>query len=84
MAQADDEKDEAVRAKASKMWRILRLSSRSKLYQFDRIEDGKNLKMLFESSPAPEKAAGETGNGVDSQKDEPIKNESKEDEPVGE
>lgn len=84
MAQTDDEKEEAARAKASKMWRLLRLSSRSKLYQFDKIEDGKNLKMLFESSPAPEKPAGEIGNGGDSQRDEPVKQELKEDEVVEE
>lgn len=53
-AQGKEDKDHAVRAKASKTWRVLRLSSRAKLGQFDKIDDGKNLKILFESPAAPE------------------------------
>ena len=54
MAQSKEDKESAVRAKASKTWRILRLSSREKLTEFDKIEDGKNLKILFEQPRAPE------------------------------
>ncbi|KAI9933428.1 THO complex subunit 1 [Aspergillus wentii] len=54
MAQTKEEKEDATRAKASKTWRILRLSSRSKLAAFEKIEDGKNLKILFETPQAPE------------------------------
>jgi THO complex subunit 1 len=52
MAQTEEDKDAAVRSKDSKIWRILRLSAKSKLAAFDKIEDGKNLKILFEA-PQP-------------------------------
>src|SRR5699024_4815940 len=51
-----EEKDNAIRSKASKTWRILRLSSQNKLAAFDKIDDGKNLKVLFEAPPPPEEA----------------------------
>ncbi|KAE8350691.1 THO complex subunit 1 transcription elongation factor-domain-containing protein [Aspergillus coremiiformis] len=51
-AQTKEDKESATRAKASKTWRILRLSAKSKLAAFDKIEDGKNLKLLFET-PQP-------------------------------
>ncbi|PGH02372.1 THO complex subunit 1 [Blastomyces parvus] len=57
MAQSREEKDEATKARASKTWRTLRLSSRSKLALFDKIEDGNNLKVLFEPPPAPDDAS---------------------------
>jgi THO complex subunit 1 len=52
LAKDEEAKGDAERAKASKVWRTLRLASRTKLGQFDKIEDGKNIKMLFES-PQP-------------------------------
>lgn len=52
MAQSKEDKDIAFQSKASKTWRVLRLSSRNKLAAFDRIDDGKNLKVLFET-PSP-------------------------------
>lgn len=55
MANSKEDKDNALQSKASKTWRILRLSSRSKLAAFDKIDDGKNLKALFET-PAPQEA----------------------------
>lgn len=51
-AHGKEDKDAAVKAKASKIWRTLRLSSRAKLSEFDKIEDGKNLRILFESPQA--------------------------------
>ncbi|EEH03323.1 nuclear matrix protein [Histoplasma capsulatum G186AR] len=54
MSQSREEKDEAIKAKASKTWRTLRLSSRCKLALFDKIEDGNNLKVLFELPASPE------------------------------
>ncbi|EEP77785.1 conserved hypothetical protein [Uncinocarpus reesii 1704] len=74
MAQNDDEKEEAARGKASKAWRVLRLSSRSKLNKFDKIDDGKNLKILFESPP-PEKPGSEVEGG-EGQEIGSVKNES--------
>ncbi|KAL1962631.1 hypothetical protein VTN77DRAFT_9345 [Rasamsonia byssochlamydoides] len=56
MAKTKEEKDDAMRAKASKVWRTLRLTARSKLALFDKIEDGNNIKVLFESPQPPEEA----------------------------
>ncbi|ODH36710.1 hypothetical protein ACO22_02722 [Paracoccidioides brasiliensis] len=91
MAQSREEKDEAIKAKANKIWRTLRLSSRSKLALFDKIEDGNNIKVLFETPPAPEDAAvpatsrpqlavqnGVNGNGQDGPSATGEVNESKE------
>ena len=52
MAQSKEDENYAIQSRASKTWRVLRLSSRNKLAAFDRIEDGKNLKVLFET-PSP-------------------------------
>jgi THO complex subunit 1 len=52
MAQTADEKDAALSAKSSKTWRILRLSAKTKMAAFDKIDDGNNLNILFEA-PAP-------------------------------
>ncbi|KAJ5604986.1 hypothetical protein N7510_010140 [Penicillium lagena] len=57
MAQTKEEKDSAEQAKASKAWRILRLSAKAKLAAFEKVDDGKNLKILFESPPAPDTTA---------------------------
>lgn len=53
MAQTPEDKDAALRSKYSKTWRILRLSAKTKLAAFDKIDDGNNLKVLFESPEAP-------------------------------
>ncbi|EAW13358.1 THO complex subunit THO1/HPR1 [Aspergillus clavatus NRRL 1] len=50
-AQTKEDREMAMRAKASKTWRILRLSAKGKLAAFDKIDDGKNLKVLFETPP---------------------------------
>jgi THO complex subunit 1 len=67
MAPNTEEKEEAIKAKASKTWRTLRLASRSKLNLFDKIDDGKKLQILFEIISAPEgrlKPAMGVENGV--------------------
>ena len=46
-----EEKQLAEGAKASKLWRTLRIASKSKLMLFDKIEDGKNLDALFRPEP---------------------------------
>jgi THO complex subunit 1 len=56
MAQTSEEKDEFIKAKASKTWRTLRLATRTKLGLLDKIDDGKSLKALFDV-PAPEPPA---------------------------
>jgi THO complex subunit 1 len=53
-AHTKEDKERAIRAKASKTWRILRLSAKGKLAAFDKIDDGKNLKALFEAPQPPE------------------------------
>jgi THO complex subunit 1 len=50
MAKEKDEKEAAERARASKLWRTLRLASRSKLFEFEKIEDGKKINLLFEKA----------------------------------
>ncbi|KAL4902839.1 hypothetical protein BDW74DRAFT_58485 [Aspergillus multicolor] len=53
-AQTNDDKEAANQTKASKTWLMLRLSAKSKLAAFDKIEDGKNLRTLFESPQSAE------------------------------
>lgn len=43
-----EEKQLSIDARASKLWRTLRIASRSKLNVFDKIDDGNNIKALFE------------------------------------
>lgn len=74
MAQSQDEKDAALRSKSSKSWRILRLSAKTKLAAFDRIDDGKNLKALFESATAPTETPQPT-EGAD-ESPQPVKDDS--------
>lgn len=60
MAKEKDEKEAAERAKASKLWRTLRLASRSKLFEFEKIEDGKKINLLFEkATEEPKEASSE-------------------------
>lgn len=77
MAKDDEEKEQSIKAKASKTWRTLRIASRSKLSQLDKIEDGKNLKVLFEAAPAPTSTSGkqqsETENTADLSKEDETK-----------
>ncbi|KAL4937408.1 THO complex, subunit THOC1, partial [Aspergillus oleicola] len=53
-AQTKEDKETAVQTKASKTWLMLRLSAKSKFAAFDKIDDGKNLKTLFEAPPSAE------------------------------
>lgn len=48
MAKTDEEKQLALNARASKMWRTLRIASKSKLSLFDKIDDGNNIQALFQ------------------------------------
>ena len=47
MAKDDEEKELVSNARASKLWRMLRLASNNKIKLFDKIEDGKNIGALF-------------------------------------
>ncbi|PGH11436.1 hypothetical protein AJ80_07115 [Polytolypa hystricis UAMH7299] len=81
MAQTQEEKDEHAKEKASKTWRTLRLASRSKLNLLEKIEDGKNLNILFEPPPAleePAKPDATAENGVNATDSSPKQDAGKE------
>lgn len=52
MAKTEEDKQFSANARASKLWRTLRIASKSRLNLFDKIDDGNNLQALFE--PADE------------------------------
>lgn len=58
MAKTGEEKQQATDARASKLWRTLRIVSKSKLNLLDKIDDGNNLRTLFQ----PEEVAEEEEN----------------------
>lgn len=89
MAKEPDEKEAAERSKASKVWRTLRLTARSKLFEFEKIEDGKKINLLF-ANPAEESKDGSTAAGAgedtskkaaDQQGDSAREEEEEEEEP---
>lgn len=71
MARTDEEKRSATDARASKLWRTLRIASKSKLNLFDKIDDGNNLKALFEIDQDERKKSDL--NGLDENADHPAK-----------
>lgn len=50
MAKTEEDKQLLANARASKLWRTLRIASKSKLNLLDRIDDGHNLQALFGGS----------------------------------
>ncbi len=65
MGKTEEDKQLSTNARASKLWRTLRIASKSKLNLFDKIDDGNNLQALF-------KPEGETENARDeNSKDSP-------------
>ena len=48
IATSGEDKQLATNARASKLWRMLRICSKNKLGAFDKIDDGNNLEALFE------------------------------------
>lgn len=71
MAKTDEEKRLASDARASKLWRTLRIASKTRLSRFDKIEDGNNLKALFEPDGDESKKTGV--NGLDENSDRPVR-----------
>ncbi|KAL6718435.1 hypothetical protein ACLMJK_004525 [Lecanora helva] len=71
MAKTDEERRLAVDAKASKLWRTLRIAAKTKLNRFDKIDDGNNLQALFGSDGDESKKNGI--NGLDENSSQPIK-----------
>ena len=70
MAKTEEDKQLARSARASKMWRTLRIAARNKLNLFDRIDDGNNLRALFESSDDENEAHKGGEYGDQAQQDE--------------
>ena len=70
MAKTDEEKRLAIDARASKLWRTLRIASKTKLNRFDKIDDGNNLKALFE--PDGDETKKVDVNGLD-ENNQPVK-----------
>ena len=62
MAVTSEEQQKLQEAKASKIWRTLRIASRHRLSRFDKIDDGKNLQALFEQENV-EDAVKDEGSG---------------------
>ncbi|KAL3475306.1 THO complex, subunit THOC1 [Aspergillus californicus] len=60
MAQSKEDKEFAEQEKSSKTWLMLRISAKNKLAAFDKIDDGKNLKVLFETTMGAESSTQPT------------------------
>ena len=59
-AATDEERQALEESKAGKFWRVLRITSKSKLNQFEKLEDGSNLNILVEEhDEAPDTKAEE-------------------------
>ena len=65
MAKTNEEKDLAKNARASKLWRILRVASKSKLNLFDKIDDGNNLQALFQPEGEENSNKGNGSGGIE-------------------
>ena len=77
-AKTDEEKRQAADRRASKLWRTLRVASKSRLNLFDKIDDGHDLQALFELKADQHRSVSES-DGIDAPRDvdrtppEPIK-----------
>ena len=60
MAKTEEEKQLSSNARASKLWRTLRIASKTKLNLFDKIDDGNNLQALFKPAEETENVRDET------------------------
>ncbi|CAD6566354.1 MAG: hypothetical protein ASARMPREDX12_008198 [Alectoria sarmentosa] len=72
MAKTGEEKQQATDARASKLWRTLRIASKSKLNLFDKIDDGNNLQALFQPEEEESKEKTEF-EGTEQTSDQPAK-----------
>ena len=66
MAKTNEDRLLAANARASKMWRTLRIASKSKLNLFDRIDDGNNIQALFQPEDDENRNRGDN-NGAEVQ-----------------
>lgn len=58
MPTTEDSKEEAIKGKASKSWRAVRIARTSKLVVFDKIEDSEKIGVVFEDKPLIGRAPG--------------------------
>lgn len=72
LAKTDEGKQLAADARASKLWRTLRVASKSKLNLFDKIDDGNNLQILFQPEEEENKEKAEM-NGTEQDADQSVK-----------
>ncbi|KAI9683088.1 MAG: hypothetical protein M1829_005879 [Trizodia sp. TS-e1964] len=54
LAKTDEDKQLSLNSKASKSWRALRITAKSKLHIFDRVDDGQNIQVIFEREKVSE------------------------------
>ncbi len=71
VAKTEEDKQLATNARASKLWRTLRIASKSKLNLFDKIDDGNNLRALFKATGETETARDENSKEVPNVRLEP-------------
>ena len=64
-AKSEEEKRLVLNARASKVWRLLRIVHRSKFNLFDRIDDGNNIRVLFEDGEAEKESKQGDDEAVD-------------------
>jgi THO complex subunit 1 len=53
VAKTGEDKQLAINARSSKLWRALRIASKNKFNLLDQIDDGNNLQALFHSGGDP-------------------------------
>lgn len=67
-ASTDEEKRQAADGRASKLWRTLRVASKSRLNLFDKIDDGHDIRALFGLKADDHQRVAESG-GIDASRD---------------
>ncbi|KAL8658351.1 MAG: hypothetical protein Q9226_001061 [Calogaya cf. arnoldii] len=78
MAKTEAEKESIGVAKASKMWRTLRIASRNRLNLFDKLEDGNGLGPLFDPPPAAKGGEVDQGKKDGTEGEQPAEKENME------
>lgn len=68
MPTTEDSGREAIKGKASKSWRALRIARTSKLVVFDKIEDPEKIGVVFEDKPLLSKGKRKSGGSEETEK----------------
>lgn len=72
IAKTDEDKYVATGARASKLWRMLRVASKSKLNLLDKIDDGNNWQALFEQEETENRSRKDEGSANEVSKESPV------------